>query len=85
MGGACSTHGEGTEEVHRGFCWRNLKESDHFENRGVDGCIILNGSSGNGMRRHGLDLSGSGCGQVVANCEYGNEPSGSIKCGEFLD
>jgi len=25
---------------------------------------------------HGLDLSGSEC---------GNEPSGSIKCGEFLD
>jgi hypothetical protein len=23
--------------------------------------------------------------QVVGNCECGNEPSGSIKCGEFLD
>jgi hypothetical protein len=22
---------------------------------------------------------------VVGSCEHGNEPSGSIKCGEFLD
>ena len=24
-------------------------------------------------------------GQVADACQYGNEPSGSIKCGEFLD
>jgi hypothetical protein len=23
--------------------------------------------------------------QMAGNCECGNEPSGSIKCGEFLD
>jgi hypothetical protein len=23
--------------------------------------------------------------QVAGSCEHGNEPSGSIKCGEFLD
>jgi hypothetical protein len=23
--------------------------------------------------------------EVAGNCEGGNEPSGSIKCGEFLD
>jgi hypothetical protein len=28
---------------------------------------------------------GSGQGQVAGSCEHGNEPSGSIKCGEFLD
>ena len=33
----------------------------------------------------GLDRAGSGYGQVVGTCERGNEPSGSIKCGEFLD
>jgi hypothetical protein len=32
----------------------------------------------------GLDLSGSGQGQVAGSCVYGDEPSGSIKCGEFL-
>jgi hypothetical protein len=34
---------------------------------------------------HGLDLAGSGQGQVAGSCECGNEPPGSIKCGEFLD
>ena len=34
---------------------------------------------------HGLDRSESGWGQVAGACECGNEPSGSIKCGEFLD
>jgi hypothetical protein len=29
--------------------------------------------------RHGLDLSGSGYGQVAGTCKYGNETSGSIK------
>ena len=32
-----------------------------------------------------LDRAGSGQGQVADICECGNEPSGSIKCGEFLD
>ena len=32
-----------------------------------------------------LDGVGSGQGQVAGACEYGNELSGSIKCGEFLD
>jgi len=33
----------------------------------------------------GLDQSGLGWGQVAGTCECGNEPSGFIKCGEFLD
>ena len=37
------------------------------------------------MWGYGLDRSGSGQGQVVGTCECGNEPSGSIKYGEFLD
>jgi len=39
-----------------------------------------------------MDLQEVGCGgmdwiegQVAGTCECGNEPSGSIKCGEFLD
>jgi hypothetical protein len=32
-----------------------------------------------------LDRSGSGWGQVAGCYEYGDEPSGSIKCGEFLE
>jgi hypothetical protein len=34
---------------------------------------------------HRLDLSGSGQGQVEGCCVYGDDPSGSIKCGEFLE
>jgi hypothetical protein len=32
-----------------------------------------------------MDGVGSGWGQVAGTCEYGKEPSGYIKCGEFLD
>jgi len=38
MGGACSTYGR---EVYTGFWCGNLKESDHFEDPGLDGRIIL--------------------------------------------
>jgi hypothetical protein len=37
------------------------------------------------VRRYELDSSGSGQGPVVGCCEHGNEHSGSIKSGEFLD
>jgi hypothetical protein len=37
------------------------------------------------MGGRGLDRYGSGYEQVAGSCECGNEPSGSIKCGEFLD
>ena len=33
----------------------------------------------------GLVPAGSGEEQVTGDCECGNEPSGSIKCGKFLD
>ena len=32
-----------------------------------------------------LDCSGSGYGTVAGTCKCGNEFSGSINCGEFLD
>jgi hypothetical protein len=36
------------------------------------------------MGRCGLDACGSGQGPMTRSCEHINEPSGSIKCGEFL-
>jgi len=33
----------------------------------------------------GLDWFGPGLGQVADACECVNEPSVSVKCGEFLD
>ena len=32
-----------------------------------------------------MDGVGPGYGEVAGTCECGNELSGSIKCGEFLD
>jgi hypothetical protein len=37
------------------------------------------------MGRHGLSSSGSELGQLAGAFECDNEPSGSIKCGKFLD
>ena len=34
-----------------------------------------------GCGGYGLDRAGSGQGQVTGTCEYGNETSGSVKCG----
>ena len=34
---------------------------------------------------YGLDLAGSGKGQVAGTCDSGNKLSGSIKSVEFLD
>ena len=38
-----------------------------------------------GSEGYGLDQVGSGSGQVAGTCKYGNEPSDSIKRGEFFD
>ena len=34
---------------------------------------------------YGLDWAGPEMRQVADACECGNDPSGSVKCGEFLD
>ena len=34
---------------------------------------------------YGQDWAGPGQRQMADACECGNEPSGSVKCGEFLD
>jgi hypothetical protein len=47
-------HVWGRGEVHTGFWYGDLKEGKHLGDPGVDGRIILNGSSRNGMG-HGLD------------------------------
>jgi hypothetical protein len=76
MGGACSTHGE-RRVVYR--VWRGmLKVRDNLEEPGVDGRIILRWG-------YGLDRAGPRYGQVTGTNECGNETSGSIKFGEFLD
>ena len=60
-------------------------ETDHSEDTGADAWIILKRifKKENGGR--GMDTSGPVWGQVTGSCEHGNEPSGPIKCWEFLD
>ena len=72
------------EDMHTGFWWGNTTKTDHLEDPGVDEIILkLIFKKCNGG--HGVDGSGSGQGQVEGFCKCGTEPSGSIKCGEFLD
>ena len=75
----------GRGEVCTGFWWGNPRERDHLEDPGGDGRIILRWIFRKGNVGCGLYRVGSGYGQVAGTCECGNEPSGTIKCGEFLD
>ena len=73
------------EEVHIGFEWGNLREGVHLENPEVDGNIIFEWI----LRKWDVGVwTGSiwlRIGTCGGHCECGNEPSGSIKWGEFLD
>jgi len=71
--------------VHTRFRWGDLRELDHLEDIGVDGRIILkmilkksDGGSGTALIWLRIRTGGGAC-------ESNNEPSGSIKCREFLD
>jgi len=73
-----------SRDVHRVLVG-NLREKDHLEDPDIDGKIILRWI----LRKWDVgqcivDLFGSGEGQMAGTCKRGNEPSRSIKCGEFL-
>ena len=84
MGGACSAYG-GEERRVQGFWCGNLRERDHLGGPGLDGRIILRWIFRKWDVRVLLHRAGSEYGEVAVICECGNEPSGSMKCGEFLD
>jgi hypothetical protein len=63
---------------------RNLRTGDHLGDPGVDGRIILKWIFKT-WDRAWTGLRWLRTGTVTDCCECGNEPPGSIKCGEFLD
>ena len=72
--------------MYTGFWWGNLSEREHLEDLGVDGRIILRWifSKWDGGIDW-IDLAQDRDGWGWGNSKRGNEPSGSIKRGKFLD
>jgi hypothetical protein len=80
MGGVCSTYGEkrGAYRILVG----NLREGDHLGDPSIDVRIILK------LTFKKWDVVGAWTGLCwlrIGTGECGNEPLGSVKCGEFLD
>ena len=81
MGGAC-----GAGRLRTGFWWRDVRESDHLEDVGVDGRIIKMDLQDVGSgRMDWIDLTVGRDRWRAHEGECGNEHSGSIKCGISLD
>jgi len=78
-------HVWGRGEAYTGFWCGNLRERDNLEDPGVDGMIILRWIFRKWDVGAWTGLIWLNRGLVAGTCECGNEPSGSIKCGEFLD
>jgi len=64
---------------------RKPEETDHLEDLGEDGKVILEWILGKWMGRCELVASGSIQGSMVGSHENCNEPSSSIKGREFFD
>ena len=67
-----------------GFWWGNLSERVHWGDLDVDGKKILRRIFG---KWEWLEIGWSWLrlGRVAGACEHGDEPSGFVSCGEFLD
>jgi hypothetical protein len=75
----------GRGEVHTGLQWGNMREGNHLEDPGLDGRIILKWIFERLDERAWTGSIWPRKGYVMGSCQYGDEHSGSIKCGEFLE
>jgi len=69
----------------RGVYRENLREGDHWGDPGLDGRLILGWIFGKWDVGVWTGWSKLRIGTSRCACECGDERSGSIKCGEFLD
>jgi hypothetical protein len=68
-------------EMHTGLWCGNLKERDHFEDPGIDRRIIFRWI----FRKWDAEVWTGLIWFWTGPCKRGNEPSGSMTCGESLD
>jgi hypothetical protein len=72
----------GRGEGCTGVWWGKLRERDHWGDPGGVGRLLLRWI----FRKWGMDwIELAQDRQVAGTCECGNEPSDSMKSGEFLD
>jgi hypothetical protein len=74
----------GEERDFTGFWWENLRERNYWGDPGVNGSIILRQVFRKWYVGVWTGLSWLRI-ETGGHCECGNESSGFIKCGEFLD
>ena len=69
-----------------GLCCGLLKKRNKSEDSGVkSGTVLQSILQNTKLEGQELVLFGSGQIQMTGCCEWGNKPSGSIKCREFLE
>ena len=73
----------GRGEVCTWSWWGEVREMDHLKVLDVDGRIILKCIFKKWDGEKWTRLLWLWMGQETGCCEWGNEPSGSIKCGKF--
>ena len=71
--------------MHTRVWWGNLMEREHLEDPGIEGRITLKLIFRRWDGTVSIELIWLRSGQVAGICECDYEPSGSIKCREFLD
>ena len=67
--------------MYTGFWWGNVWERDHLEDTGIDGRMTLRWI----FRKYDVRAWTGMIWIRVGICEYGTKPSGSVKCGVFLE